>query len=147
MTDTVQTEQPVARGALVFYFNVGNLPPYKAEAFIERLKDQWGQNVRSHGATLPPDVVTYFIPVRPPQETYVDFVPFAVTEEELLADLDREDIDALDEHAAEFLHELNLTNPRGGCCQGEKTACCQKPEEDGFFKRLCKKVFGGGCCS
>lgn len=31
---------PNIKGLLVIYINVGQLPPFKAEAFVERIKDQ-----------------------------------------------------------------------------------------------------------
>ena len=32
------------KGIIIFYLDVGMLPPYKAEAFMERVKDQIGKD-------------------------------------------------------------------------------------------------------
>lgn len=147
-TETNATEQPVAKGALVFYINVGQIPPVNAEAFLDRVKDNL-LNKRADKAKLPEDIAIFFVPVRPPQETLVEFVPFAITEAELLDD---SDLEALEEVGEEFVHELELS--RKGCCGGNRTACCQggsKPAETGgvvdTLKGWCRKVFGKNCCS
>ena len=57
------------KGFVVFTINVGNLPPYKAEAFISRVRDNFGKIE---------DWYTLFIPVRGINRTRVEV--FALTE-------------------------------------------------------------------
>ncbi len=59
------------KGCLVFYIDVGQLPPYKAEAFVERMKD----NFRSE--RLKKNYELIFVPVRPNGNTRVEFIPFS----------------------------------------------------------------------
>lgn len=75
----------------VFYIDVGQLPPFKAEAFIERLKDQFrkkkvattkssgggpagGVEERWHAPAQDED---YWLPVRPNSNTRIDTLPGA----------------------------------------------------------------------
>ena len=58
-----------AKGLLVFYVNVGQLPPFKAEAFIERMKDKF----RLEEVKKVCEVV--YIPVRD-QKTKVEYISF-----------------------------------------------------------------------
>jgi hypothetical protein len=44
---------------IVYYINVGQLPPYRVEAYMERMKEQLNKN-----RTLNKDLEEYFIPVR-----------------------------------------------------------------------------------
>lgn len=56
------------QGIVVYTLNVGSLPPYKAEAFIERLKDKLSKEKNIWG-----DGWGFVIqPVRPPQKTKVE---------------------------------------------------------------------------
>ena len=58
-----------ATGILVFYVNVGNLPAFKAEAFIDRLRDKFKlQEIKKMYEVI-------YIPVRD-QETRVEFISF-----------------------------------------------------------------------
>jgi hypothetical protein len=75
----------------VFYIDVGTLPPYKAEAFIERLKDQFRKKKVSSrtasGATGASAVEErwharaadedYWLPIRPNANTRIDTLPGA----------------------------------------------------------------------
>jgi hypothetical protein len=132
----IKAEEPVdARGALVFYIDVGALPPPAAEAFIDKMRSQFFKN---QSPRIPKDIATFFIPVRN-QETLVDFVPFAVTEEELL-----EDAAEIEEVGEDFVHDLYV-GPRQ-CCGGNKV-CCKEEAPVGWLKGLCKKIFGSKCCS
>ena len=100
MTETTETTQ--AKGILVFYVSVGMLPPFKAEAYLERLKDQYllksGKN--SLASQLPQDITTVFIPVRPPQETKIDYIPLDLASKDAL---DR--LKAITAEMTEFLNE------------------------------------------
>lgn len=73
----------------VFYIDVQNLPPYKAEAFIERMKDQFRKkkvagNSRAPGASsveerwqAPAADEDFWIPIRPNANTRVETLPGA----------------------------------------------------------------------
>ena len=73
----------------VFYIDVGQLPPFKAEAFIDRLKDQFRKrkvtsNSGSPGANqveerwMPPaQDEDYWLPIRPNSNTRIDTLPGA----------------------------------------------------------------------
>lgn len=74
----------------VFYIDVGQLPPFKAEAFVQRIKDQFRKkkvaNSRSpyQGANQveekwhPPAIdEDYWLPVRPNSQTKIDTLPGA----------------------------------------------------------------------
>lgn len=100
MTETTNTTP--AKGILVFYVSVGMLPPFKAEAYLERLKDQYllKSGKSSLAAQLPPDITTVFIPVRPPQETKIDYIPLDVASKDAL---DR--LKAITAELTEFLNE------------------------------------------
>lgn len=82
----------ISRGILVIYMNVGTLPPFKAEALIERAKDRYMKSLTEASVPLPDDISVMFMPVRPPEESFVDFVPFdALTKDglEQLAEMRR----------------------------------------------------------
>lgn len=64
------TPTSIKRGFACFYINIGMLPSFKAEAFIDRMKDQF----RKYKGMDDWEVI--WIPVRPPQETKIEF--FAV---------------------------------------------------------------------
>ena len=67
MTDKVN-------GFMVFYIDVGQLPPFKAEAFLERLKDKYkkkNKKLKESG------IEAIWIPVRPNSNTRVEFFPFS----------------------------------------------------------------------
>jgi hypothetical protein len=75
----------------VFYIDVGTLPPYKAEAFVERLKDQFRKKkVSSRTATSTTGASAveerwharaadedYWLPIRPNANTRIDTLPGA----------------------------------------------------------------------
>lgn len=72
----------------IFYIDVGQLPPYKAEAFVERMKDQFRkkkvQTGRGAGANAvderwhaPAADEDYWIPVRPNANTRIETLPGA----------------------------------------------------------------------
>jgi hypothetical protein len=73
----------------VFYIDVGQLPPFKAEAFIDRLKDQFRKRkVTSGGGTPgansveerwqpPAQDEDYWLPIRPNSNTRIDTLPGA----------------------------------------------------------------------
>jgi hypothetical protein len=73
----------------VFYVDVGQLPPFKAEAFMERLKDQFrkrkiAQNRGTPGANQveerwqPPAAdEDYWLPIRPQSQTRIETLPGA----------------------------------------------------------------------
>src|SRR5437868_3418620 len=65
--DDAKKDSPVAeddyvRGCLVFYIDVGSLPPFKAEAFIERMKD--ALNDRGGLTRIKKHQEVFFVPVR-----------------------------------------------------------------------------------
>lgn len=57
------------KGCLVFYVDVGQLPPYKAEAFVERMA------ARFNSERLKKNYEIMFIPVRPNSQTRVEYIP------------------------------------------------------------------------
>lgn len=72
----------------IFYIDVGQLPPYKAEAFVERMKDQFRkkkvQTGRGTGANAvderwhaPAADEDYWIPMRPNANTRIETLPGA----------------------------------------------------------------------
>lgn len=73
----------------VFYIDVGQLPPFKAEAFIDRLKDQFRKRKVSNSRGLPganqveerwqPPAADedYWLPVRPNSQTKIETLPGA----------------------------------------------------------------------
>jgi hypothetical protein len=72
----------------IFYIDVGGLPPFKAEAFVERMKDQFRkkkvQTGRGTGANAvderwhaPAADEDYWIPTRPNSNTRIDTLPGA----------------------------------------------------------------------
>ena len=81
---THNTRAPERR---VFYIDVGQLPPYKAEAFIDRMKDQFKKKKTStnqQGANsveerwyAPASDEDYWIPIRPSANTRIETLPGA----------------------------------------------------------------------
>jgi hypothetical protein len=68
----------VVKGLLVFYINVGMLPPYKAEAFMERMKDMMANGSslsKERKWKLPDDVGTFWVPTRT-GETRLEYIHF-----------------------------------------------------------------------
>jgi len=73
----------------VFYIDVGQLPPFKAEAFIDRLKDQFrkrkitsnrgtpGANQIEERWQPPAQDEDYWLPIRPNSNTRIDTLPGA----------------------------------------------------------------------
>lgn len=64
------------KGIMVFYIDVGMLPPFKAEAYIDRYKDKLKQDglidqLRSQGYE------TLWVPVRPNSTTRIEMVPLS----------------------------------------------------------------------
>lgn len=133
MTEENEVE---AKGALVFYVNVGKLPVSQVELFMEKFKSQFEKIRENPVPKIPKNIAVFFLPVRD-QDTFVDFVPFAVTEKQLLEDMQYADQVADD--AEKFVHELYVGNKKecGGCCE-----CCQLEEKTSFIKRLKKYIFG-----
>ncbi len=75
------------RGFLVFTVNIGHLPPFKAEAFMERLRDQ---AMRDH---KDPEWQIIMIPVRPPQETKFEVI--VIDRDDTIAKLEARRLKAL----------------------------------------------------
>lgn len=65
-TAVAATNPSAQRGFACFYINVGNLPPFKAEALVDRMKDQFKQYKSMAGWEV------IWIPVRS-QETRIEF--------------------------------------------------------------------------
>lgn len=63
---------PKLEGFIVLFIDVGSLPPFKAEAFVERVKDQWKKTKRNPDLTA--NWETIWIPSRT-QETHAEFYP------------------------------------------------------------------------
>lgn len=72
-SDDAKDTDDFIRGCLVFYIDVGQLPPFKAEAFVERMKDQ----LDSKGGLkrIKRDQEIFFLPVRG-GGTRVKYIPF-----------------------------------------------------------------------
>lgn len=133
------TPEPVnetpSRGVLVFYLNVGQLPPYKAEAFLERAKDQYMKAFEHGGgsAPLPKDITILFIPVRPPDETFVDYIPFDGVTKDALEEL-RAVRDTLREFFNEHIPFAEEVDDReelvvdSRCCSGQSGCCDTQPQ-------------------
>jgi len=68
---TTVPEKRKLEGFIVFFVNVGVLPSFKAEAFIDRLKDQWK---KGESNSLIANWQTMWIPTRT-QETHAEFYP------------------------------------------------------------------------
>ena len=62
-----------ARGMVVFYVDVGQLPCEKADALTERVHEKI---LREGTAELPDDVMLVVLPVRDARQVCVQFVPF-----------------------------------------------------------------------
>ena len=74
--DEAKKEAPGSvRGCLVFYIDVGSLPPFKAEAFVEKMKEQL--NDRDGLKRIKKDHEVFFVPVRNGNGTRVRYIPFA----------------------------------------------------------------------
>ena len=72
----------------VFYIDVGQLPPYKAEAFVDRMKDQFrkkkvgtnqgtGANAVEERWHAPAQDEDYWLPIRPSANTRIETLPGA----------------------------------------------------------------------
>jgi hypothetical protein len=60
------------KGILVFYVDVGALSPSKAEAFVDRMKDNLNNSldrIKNEGYEI------LFIPIRPNSQTRVEIIP------------------------------------------------------------------------
>ena len=66
---TPNINTPNIKGLLVIYVNVGQLPPYKAEAFVERLKDSIDLSATKRVCEV------IYIPTRD-RPTGVEYIPF-----------------------------------------------------------------------
>ena len=66
------------KGIVAFMVDVGTLPPFKAEAFLDRVKDKLKQEGERRGLD---GWEMFFMPVRPPQKTRVEV--FSLTDEGL----------------------------------------------------------------
>ena len=59
------------KGLMVFYIEVGQLPPEKAEAFVNEQKAQAGDLMKK---MLSEGIEAVWLPVRPPAHTRVEFI-------------------------------------------------------------------------
>jgi len=92
-------EKVPLKGILVFYINVGNLAPFRAEAFMERMKDNFKKTVNKD-QIMPPDVAMIWIPTRT-EPTEVGYVAFEAADDrkiQRLTDLMDEWNDEWEEH-------------------------------------------------
>jgi hypothetical protein len=64
-------------GFMVFYIDVGQLPPHKAEALLERVRDRYRHETRRLQES---GVESMWIPVRPNSETRVEFFPVSTND-------------------------------------------------------------------
>jgi hypothetical protein len=95
------------KGILVFYINVGHLAPFRAEAFIERMKDKFKQDCFAENQVLPPDVGILWVPTRtvPTEVSYVAFEAADERKVQILTDMMQEWEDEWDEHLEEAEEE------------------------------------------
>lgn len=70
MQEYTQKVNQKVRGFMVFYLNVGALPPKKAEDYIKRVKETWIKEVKDE---LPEDIKIMCIPVRE-HDTCVEYL-------------------------------------------------------------------------
>lgn len=80
------------KGMMVFYIDVGQLPPYKAEAFVERWKDtckKQTKKLRKSG------IESIWIPVRPNSQTCVEFLPMTEEGQNFILASDTKTVDEL----------------------------------------------------
>jgi len=92
------------KGLLVFYVDVGQLPPFKAEAFLDTFKDMFRRDLEKGANTFPPDVGIVWVPSRPPTRTRVEYIAFESADDrkiQILADRLEEWDDEWDEHLEE----------------------------------------------
>lgn len=61
------------KGLLVFYIDIGTMPPYKAEAYIDRWKDGFraSEKLKEQGYEI------LWVPVRANSLTKIEMIPFA----------------------------------------------------------------------
>jgi hypothetical protein len=67
-------QEEYIQGCLIFYIDVGQLPPFKAEAFVERMKDQL--NDRGGLTRIKKHQEVFFVPVRNGKGTRVEYIAF-----------------------------------------------------------------------
>jgi hypothetical protein len=72
------------KGLLVFYIDVGRLPPFRAEAFIDRMKEKF-QDDQKRNFILPHDIGCFFVPVRG-SHTRVDYIAFDAEDADRIED-------------------------------------------------------------
>jgi hypothetical protein len=72
VADIKEVKDRKTKGFIVLTLNVGMLPPFKAEAFCERTKKHWKESDTRRALDEWEIVV---MPVRPPQETKIEFFP------------------------------------------------------------------------
>jgi hypothetical protein len=87
------TPSEAVTGILTFYLDVGQLPPFKAEAFVERQKDK---NRELIDRLNKQGIISLWIPVRPNSDTRVEFLPIseqAIKYQAKLFDVELTDID------------------------------------------------------
>ncbi len=66
-----ESTDPVLRGIIVFKIQVGSLPPFKVETFIERLKDKWKKSLTKPDGSSPlKGWETVWQPFRPSNDVY-----------------------------------------------------------------------------
>jgi hypothetical protein len=134
MNEEVLIDRPDAVAALVFYVNVGAIPPDRVDSFLRKFEEIVFNETNQVRAKVPENVAVFFLPVRN-QDTYVDFLPFSISEEEL---------DEIGEDCADFVHEVEMMT-KGEC---EEKMCCQQKEKTflNTVRGWCQNVFGKGCC-
>jgi len=64
------------KGILVFYIDVGQLPPFKAEAFVERMRDKLNER-RMVDRLQKQGYEVMWLPVRPGSNTRIEMVPLS----------------------------------------------------------------------
>ena len=62
------------KGVMVFYLDVGQMSPFKAELFLEKVK---GQNIDLVYRLKEQGIETLWIPLRPGSQTRVEMVPLS----------------------------------------------------------------------
>lgn len=69
-------ESKKTRGFICLTLNVGQLPPFKAEVFVDKMRDQWIKNGLRKSLE---DWELLVMPVRPPQETKIEVFDLSAT--------------------------------------------------------------------
>lgn len=61
-----------AKGLLIFYLNVGQMPPFKAEKYLKNMQERFSDT----RFLLPSDVCVFWVPIRPPENTKIEYIAF-----------------------------------------------------------------------